>query len=202
MPENTNTSTVEDNCLIFSLPGFPNPCPAQGSTSITTPDGSLSLTLSEAILTSDPKYNIDSTKGDVNVKAIITKEDIRNKIILYESDDDTAYIPLDSSLVLPETYNGILYEERDTTDSTYKYFKIFLPKVSLLLPRGTYVMRCYANITKQIGVNNLACWELMSKQYFVIKTDPIQPNNSEYLKTAFRRGDTGAIEGLPLEVNS
>ena len=178
-------------------------------------DGSIDTNISEAVPVNpvdsegnpiDPEYNIDITKGDINIAFTFSKEDIRNKLVLIQSNEDqnVVYIPLNADVELPENLTAIIYEELSETDPNYKYLKLYIPDAIQKFPRGTYTLQSYVNVPKIIGNNVFDNWELLSTQKVTLKTQAIQGRllNNKYLKTAFRRNVTGLCQGVKIPLDN
>lgn len=208
---------TNNDCFLESIPGLVNCTSSSGneqdgvisiSDNTSSSDGSLDLTLTDAVPVSDESYSLDDadTMTPNRVGFIIAKEDLRNKLVLFntfeESDYKIVFVPLNSGLKIPKDVDCIIYDELSETDENYKYIKAYFPKIYNILPRGTYVSRFAIRSTKSIGKNVITSITEKFKSNLTIKTSSVWGTeiNNKYLDTAFRRSDYGIREGIAIKL--
>ena len=208
---------ADNDCFLESIPGLVN-CTSSsdidqdGVISIednsSSSDGSLDLTLTDAVSISDENYSLDDadTMTPNRVGFIIAKEDLRNKLVLFNTFEKSNYkivfIPLNSVIEIPEDVDCIIYDELSETDKNYKYIKAYFPKIYDILPRGTYMSHFAIRYTKTIGDNDLVSITEKFKSNLTIKTAAAwgTEENNKYLNTSFRRSDYGIKEGVNIKL--
>ena len=212
MPSDSNDSTTfcENDCFIGVVNCTDSSSNNTSSTSEDTEvNGDLDTNLTdEPVLVQDDSenaINIDASSGAINIAFTLSKEDIRNKLVLLDSNESAftvVYVPLNSQVELPDTYDAVVYEELSDVDSNYKNIKIYIPNAIEKFPRGSYYLNSYHLTNKTIGGSTISKWTKLMSKLITIKTDAIQGtlSNNKYLRTAFRRGEFGHLEGVSLEL--
>lgn len=205
------------SCFINSIPGLVN-CSgtntedSDGIISLednsSSSDGSLDLTLTDAVKIDDPDYSLNNINADdPSLGFIIAKEDLRNKLVLFdtfEKDEKYTidYISLNSEKIVDPNVTCIIYEELSEVDENYKYIKAYFPKIIDILPRGNYVSHFALKTNKKIGKNTFTNLTEKYKSDLIIKTSAVWGTleNNKYLDTAFNRSDYGLVHGVELDL--
>lgn len=206
-----------DPCFIESIPGIAfcniNKTDANGVSNLgdnsSEADGSVDLALTQDLPIVDVDglgINIDNSNGkDIELALTISKDDLRNKLVLLNTleDTDIVYVPLDSTVTIPDNTKAIIYETESSISDDYKVINLYLPNAISWLPRGTYTVTTYKRIEKSIGEKIFTDWTPLTRQTLTVKTDAIQGSNlnNKYLKTAFNRGVLGGCHGINKKLN-
>ena len=201
-----------DPCFIESIPGIAlcniNKTDANGVSNLgdnsSEADGSVDLALTQDLPIVDDAglgINIDNSNGqDIELALTISKNDLRNKLVLLNTleDIDIVYVPLNSTVTIPDDTKAIIYETVSSISDDYKVINLYLPNAISWLPRGTYTVTTYKRIEKSIGEKIFTNWTPLTRQTLTIKTDAIQGSNlnNKYLRTAFNRGVLGGFHGV------
>lgn len=207
----------DTSCFINSIPGLVN-CSgtntedSDGIISLednsSSSDGSLDLTLTDAVKIDDPDYSLDNINADdPSLGFIIAKEDLRNKLVLFdtfEKDEKYTidYISLNSEKIVDPNITCVIYEELSEVDENYKYIKAYFPNIIDILPRGNYVSHFALKTKKEIGKNTFTNLIEKYKSDLIIKTSAVWGTleNNKYLDTAFNRSDYGLVHGVELDL--
>lgn len=114
-------------------------------------------------------------------KVFISKENAREKVVVYEKTGFGVRIDENDGSIIPGT--AVIYSEYDPKNPKYVYMYLKLVHTDLLLARGTYVIRIYKQSEPGSDTYNA-----VKAFTLTVRSDPIQGRciNSQYIHTANR----------------
>lgn len=173
--ESNNNNIEEENIIIDNTDNF------DGSIDTILLSG---LNTDEQINIFDPTL-IDQTEG---LGIIVTKEDIRNKIVIINTFENKDNIEL--------------YYEDNENDNTFKDLKLFIDGSKLQLARGTYHVYIVNKFNKEINGKTYNSLKQISHKKLTVKTTALnfKEVNDVYLKTSFNRGLDGSYAGSNVDI--
>lgn len=175
------------NCAGNSLPGFNQPYVEEVKQNSSNADGSVELVVYGPVkMRNDDGSPIGNVVDLNDIHVYIAKEDVRNKLIVFDSKDD-------------DEVEFVLYEKPCPEDNRFSTFNLFIPYEQIKFARGTYRVRTYIQKVAAI-VGAATHYKLVqdNEQILTIVTDVAmgKENNKPYLDTAFKRGITSSSSGV------